>query len=60
MKPLLSLTLSLAFILGSPLPALQLPKDSYNLAQLPQAQENALKKQQALAFLITEKKGVAT
>ncbi len=56
MKLILALTVALSSILG----AFDIPKGSYNLAQLEEAQKSAAKAKQPVAFVITEKKGIAT
>ncbi len=52
--------LALIFCLSSTLLAFDIPKGSHNLAQLEEAQKNALKQRQALSFIITEKEAIAT
>ncbi len=56
MKFLLALTLALGSMSG----AFEIPKGSHNLAQLEEAQKKAAKARQPVAFVITEKKGIAT
>ncbi|MFT7173755.1 MAG: hypothetical protein ACI9NQ_001980 [Paracoccaceae bacterium] len=56
MKLLLALTVTL----GSMAAAFDIPKGSHNLAQLEEAQKKATEAQQPVAFVIAEKKGIAT
>jgi hypothetical protein len=56
MKLILALTLALASLAG----AFDIPKGSYNLAQLEEARKKAAEAKQPIAFLITEKEGIAT
>lgn len=56
----MKLLLALTVVLGSMAGAFEIPKGSHNLAQLEEAQKKAAKAKQPVAFVIAEKKGVAT
>ena len=56
MKLILALTVALSSLAG----AFDIPKGSYNLAQLEEAQKKAVQAKQPVAFVITEKEGIAT
>lgn len=56
----MKLLLTLSIALGSAAGAFDIPKGSHNLAQLEEAQKKATKAQQPIAWVIAEKKGVAT
>lgn len=56
MKLLLAFSIALGSIAG----AFDIPKGSHNLGQLEEAQKKAAKAKQPIAWVIAEKKGVAT
>jgi len=58
MKVSLALAAALGLLTGAS--AFDIPKGSHNLAQLEDVKKKAAKAKQPIAFVITEKKGIAT
>ena len=56
----MKLVLALTIALGSLAGAFDIPRGSHNLAQLEDVQKKAAKADQPIAWVIAEKKGVAT